>query len=92
MPVAERLDADDRLPVPVSDGPKDLAGWLRDLVEDADRRWRSNWLRACAIHAAAARDLLGQIDLAAARSLDDPIVDEELSVFLRRMDTTPTQA
>jgi hypothetical protein len=75
MPVAERLA---RMPAQISDGSSDLAGWLCDLVEDADDSWRSSWLRACAIHAAAARGLLGQIDLGAARALGDPIVDEEL--------------
>ena len=57
---------------------RDTEAWLRDLVEDADDVWRSAWLRACAIHAAAASGVLGRIDLAAARALGDPVVDEEL--------------
>ncbi len=58
--------------------PRDAEDWLRDLVEDADHGWRSAWLRACAIHAASASGLLGRIDLASARALGDPVVDEEL--------------
>jgi hypothetical protein len=57
---------------------RDAEDWLRDLVEDVDHVWRSTWLRACAIRAAGARDLLGRIDLASARALGDPVVDEEL--------------
>jgi hypothetical protein len=72
---AERLD---RLPPLASDAPSDVAGWLKDLVEDVDGHWRSIWLRACAIHAATARGVLDQIDLDAARELGDPIVDEQL--------------
>ena len=53
---------------------------LRDLVEDADDRWRSTWLRACAVHAARARGVLQRIDLLTTRALGDPIVDEELSL------------
>ena len=53
-------------------------GWLRDLVADADGQWRSAWLRACAIHAAKARGVLGQVDVRAARALGDPIIDEVL--------------
>jgi hypothetical protein len=75
LAVAERLD---RLPPPASDDPTDLVGWLKDLVEDVDGHWRSTWLRACAIHAAKARRVLDQIDLDAARALDDPIIDELL--------------
>ena len=55
---AERLD---QLPPPASDAPTDVTGWLKDLVEDVDGHWRSNWLRACAIHAATARDVLDRI-------------------------------
>jgi hypothetical protein len=51
---------------------------LRDLIRDVDGHWRSAWLRACAIHAAKARGILGQVDVTAARALGDPIVDEEL--------------
>ena len=58
--------------------PAQVAGVLRDLVEDADGHWRSGWLRACALHAARARDILDEIDLSAARAIGDPIVDEEL--------------
>ena len=61
-----------------SDAPTELAKWLRDLVEDADDRWRSNWLRACAIHAANARGVLDEMDVQAARALGDPIIDEAL--------------
>jgi hypothetical protein len=60
------------------EAPRDATGWLRDLVEDADDRWRSPWLRACAIHAATARDVLVSMATAPAHELHDPIVDEEL--------------
>jgi hypothetical protein len=76
LPIAQRLD---QLPAPASGGPTDLAGWLRDLVEDADDQWRSNWLRACAVHAANARGVLDRMDVDAARALGDPIIDEVLS-------------
>ncbi len=69
-----------------SDAPTDLAGWLRDLVEDADDRWRSNWLRACAIHAANARGVLDEMDVRAARALGDPIIDEALGRRASRID------
>jgi len=58
--------------------PMDLEGCLRDLVEDAEGRWRSPWLRACAIHAAGGRGLLDRVDIGLARALGDPIVDEVL--------------
>ena len=61
-----------------TDSPTDLAGWLRDLVEDPEGRWASPWLRACAIHAAGARGLLDHMDLAQARAAGDPLIDEEL--------------
>jgi len=65
--------------------PRDAENWLQDLVEDADDGWRSAWLRACAIHAAGARGLLGGVDLASARALGDPVVDEELGRALGGM-------
>jgi hypothetical protein len=74
LPIADRLA---RLAADPS-APGDATGWLRDLVEDPAGRWRSPWLRACAIHAAAGRDGLGTFDLSGARSLGDPIVEEEL--------------
>jgi hypothetical protein len=76
LPVAERLA---RLPPPAGDAPTDLVGWLRDLVEDVDDHWRSPWLRATAIHAAKARNVLDQFDLDPARSLGDPTIDELLA-------------
>jgi hypothetical protein len=77
LPPAERLA---RLVPPggITAGRRDVEDWLRDLVEDADHGWRSTWLRACAIQAAGARGLLERIDLASARALGDPVVDEEL--------------
>jgi TLC ATP/ADP transporter len=71
---AERLD---RLGSQVA-MPTDGDGWFRDLVEDPDDAWRSPWLRACAIHSAAARGVLATMDTAAARRVGDPIIDEEL--------------
>jgi hypothetical protein len=59
--------------------PGTVDAWLTDLVEDPGDRWRSGWLRACAIRAAAARGLLGRIDSARAGALGDPVVDEELA-------------
>jgi hypothetical protein len=53
---------------------------LRDLVEDAAGMWRSPWLRACAIHAARGAGVLPTCDVATARALHDPIVDEELAL------------
>jgi hypothetical protein len=77
LSISERLG---RLPEAFArDGLTDLYGWLRDLVEDPDGRWRSTWLRACAIHAARARGLLEGLDLGPARALDDPIIDEVLA-------------
>ena len=72
--VAERSG---RLGSPVG-APSDAEGWLRELIEDPDDDWRSPWLRACAVHAAASRGVLGSMDTAAARKLGDPIIDEEL--------------
>jgi hypothetical protein len=68
----------ERLAPPANHIPIDVAGWLKDLIEDVDGHWRSPWLRACAIHAAKARRLLDQIDLTAARALGDPVIDELL--------------
>lgn len=76
LPVSERLD---QLPAPGSDSPTDVVGWLQDLVADADGHWHSNWLRACAVHAAKGRGVLDQVDVDAARALGDPIIDEVLS-------------
>ena len=77
LTVAERLG---RLPAPASpsDDPTDVMSWLQDLVADADARWASAWLRASALHAAKGRGVLNQLDVAAARALGDPIVDEVL--------------
>jgi hypothetical protein len=75
LSVPERLE---RLRVPASDSPANLLGFLRDIVADTDGHWRSTWLRACALHAAAARDVLDQLDLAAALALHDPVIDELL--------------
>jgi hypothetical protein len=72
-PATERLT---RLPPPVGDVPTDPVDWLRDLVEDADDRWRSPWLRATAVYAAKGRHVLEQLDLDAARALGDPTIDE----------------
>ena len=75
--LSERLG---RLPAEVaSERPSDLAEWLRDLVEDPRDDWRSDWLRACAIHFAKTRSLLGQCNLGRARALGDPVIDEVLS-------------
>jgi hypothetical protein len=79
---AERLARLERLPdvaQPGSSAP-DLDAWLRDLIEDPAADWRSPWLRACAVHAAAARGMLSSIELEAARALGDPVVDEELAI------------
>jgi hypothetical protein len=65
-------------PASAGDDPTDLAGWLRDLVEDPRDRWRSTWLRSCAIHAAQVGGLLDQLDLGPARALRDPMIDELL--------------
>ncbi len=67
-----------RLPATVGDVPSDLNGWLRDLIEDVDDRWRSPWLRANAIYAAKGRHVLDQFDLDATRALGDPTIDELL--------------
>jgi hypothetical protein len=79
---AERLARLEQLPdvaQPGSSAP-DLDAWLRDLIEDPAADWRSPWLRACAVHAAAARGILASIELEAARALGDPVVDEELAI------------
>jgi hypothetical protein len=60
--------------------PPDVEAVLRELVEDADDRWRSSWLRACAIHAARPRGVLRRVDLSTTRALGDPLVDEELAL------------
>ena len=75
LPLSERLN---QLPPRSSEAPTDLVGWLQDLVADADGHWRSAWLRACVLHAAKGRGLLGQADIRAARALGDPIIDEVL--------------
>jgi hypothetical protein len=62
------------------DLPGNLEGWLREIVSDAEARWDSTWLRACALHAAKARGLLDRLDLTAVRALDDPLIDEVLGI------------
>ena len=60
LSIAER-----HLLLPMESGeevPSDVAGWLRELVEDPRGTWRSSWLRACAVHAARARGLLETLD------------------------------
>jgi hypothetical protein len=74
LPIADRLR---RLGVPAAAAP-DLDTTLRDLVEDRDDAWRSPWLRACALHAAIARGRPAGLDLAPARALGDPLIDEVL--------------
>ena len=81
LPYGKRLEG---LPKPASNAPSDLAGWLKDVVEDADGHWRSTWLRACAIHAATSHRVLDRINLDRARGLHDPIVDEILVEADRR--------
>jgi hypothetical protein len=77
LSISERLG---RLPEGLAgDGPTGLTGWLRDLVEDPHDRWRSTWLRACAIDAARARGLLQGLNLGPARGFHDPIIDEVLA-------------
>jgi HEAT repeat protein len=51
---------------------------LTDLVEDPRQAWRSTWVRACAVRASCDGGLAGTMDLAPARALADPMVDEEL--------------
>jgi hypothetical protein len=58
---------------------RDVVDCLRDIAEDAGGEWRSPWLRACALHAARGRNALDDFDLAPARALGDPIVDEVLA-------------
>jgi hypothetical protein len=60
-------------------GPAGRDAVLRDLVEDADGAWRSPWLRACAIRAARRAGVLGGFDVAAARAVHDPVIEEELA-------------
>ncbi|MET1232134.1 MAG: hypothetical protein ABWY52_04715, partial [Candidatus Limnocylindrales bacterium] len=62
------------------EGPTSDTAWLRDIVEDPRGRWRSPWLRACAVHAAAVRGTLNGMDVGGARMLGDPVVDEELDL------------
>ncbi len=66
------------LKVSVGTDPTDAAGWLRNMIEDAGGLWRSTWIRACAIHAAAGRGVLDQVDTSAAEAIGDPVIDEEL--------------
>ena len=76
---AERLARLTRIP----DGPDVPGGpdsWLRDLVEDPAERWRSPWLRACAIRAARLRGAAGSLDLGPARAVRDPVIDEEIAL------------
>jgi hypothetical protein len=62
-----------------SAGFPDRGAVLRDLVEDPERAWRSPWLRACAIRAARRAGVLEGFDVAPARALHDPVIDEELA-------------
>jgi hypothetical protein len=80
-----RLMPADRLrrivpPASATADPRDAEDWVRDLVEDVDDAWRSAWLRACAIHDAGASGLLDRMDLASARAMGHPVVDEELGL------------
>jgi hypothetical protein len=67
------------LPAPPG-APVDVAGWVRDLVEDRGGAWRSPWLRACAIRAARDRGELASLDLGPARAVGDPLIEEELAI------------
>jgi hypothetical protein len=51
---------------------------LTDVVADPDDRWRSPWLRACALHAALVAGIELPLDRTALRALDEPLVDELL--------------
>jgi hypothetical protein len=62
----------------------ELVDGLRDLAADADDHWRSTWLCACAVHAAAALRLLDRIDAATARARGGGMVDELLAASLPR--------
>ncbi len=73
---AERLA---RLPA-LTDLPAGGEGWLRELVEDPADRWRSPWLCACAIRAARIRGVVRTMDLSRARTVGDPVVDEEIAL------------
>src|SRR5262245_6777369 len=55
--------------------------WLRSMARDAGDRWRSPWLRACAIRALRIRGLQAEVDVAAARGTRDPVVLEELQLL-----------
>jgi hypothetical protein len=57
----------------------DLAGRLRDIVEDPGDAWRSAWLTACALYAARTRGLMADIDTRRARALGDPAIDEQVA-------------
>ena len=75
-----RSDADRLRGLGGDDGPPaGIDATLKDLVEDRDGEWRSAWLRACAIHEAIARGRLAGMDLAAAKTLGDPVIDELLA-------------
>ena len=76
-------------PVWAGDEATDVVGWLRDLVEDPDNRWRLNWLRACAVYAARERGLLDRLELGPARALRDPMIDEVLSEVPGKVGATP---
>jgi hypothetical protein len=52
---------------------------LADLVEDPGGEWRSPWVRACALRAAAGRELVPSLDLRSAAAQTDRVVDEELA-------------
>ena len=74
-----RLVARSARPVDEPSG-RDLAGWLRDIVEDPQQAWRSSAVSACALYAAKARGLLGTMDTRRARALGEPAIDEVLAL------------
>ena len=69
-PHAEQLAG--LVPLDASDRPTD---WLADLVDDPDDRWRSPWLRACALYTARVQGL----DIGSPAPIDDPDVAEVLA-------------
>jgi hypothetical protein len=74
----DRLARMGALKDPATDALTDASGWLGDIIDDPSDVWRSPWLRACAIHAAAARGILHAMNLDVAHRLGDPVIDEEL--------------
>jgi len=51
--------------------PRELAGWLRELVVDPARTWDDPWLRACALYATA-----GSLPALEARDLATPYLHD----------------